>query len=640
MKRILLSTVGLVAVLALFLAVNILAVGVRGARVDLTENRLYTLAAGSKRIAQHLDEPITLTLYYSEKQANDLPAQYKSYGTRVREVLREFTIASKGKIRLNVISPEAFSDEEDKAVAAGLVGVPTGRASERFYFGLVAVNSTDQQQVIPFFDPSKEEFLEYDLTRAIYLLSNPAKKAIGLMSSLPIEGVQDSPFARGGQTPPWQIVAQMKELFEVKKVAPDVTEIPADVRVLMVVHPKNLGEKTLYAIDQFVLRGGRLMVFVDPWCEADVPPGVNPMQTMGMPRNSDLKRLMDAWGIEMVAERVAADKKNAIRVQMGSQTRPETVDYIAWMQMGKDSLDSSDAITGQLQTMNVATAGVLTRKPDAAVAWTPLIQTSTESGLVDVKEIQFVPDPKKLLAEFVPSNQRQVIAARLSGKVKTAFADGDPSKPAPTDGTPKDLAGHLAESAEPINVIVVADCDLLHDRFWVQEERLGQILLGYRKLADNGDFVIQALDNLSGSSDLISVRARGRFSRPFERVQRIQKDAEAKYIAKEQELQTKLRAGEARISDLMRQKPDGSGVLLTPEVQEELSKARKDMVATRKELRDVQHQMRKSIESLGTSVKFVNIGLMPAVIGAAAVGLSVYRVNRRRTSRATPKDLN
>ncbi|MFN0132131.1 MAG: GldG family protein [Phycisphaerales bacterium] len=640
MKRILLSTVGLVAVLALFLAVNILAVGVRGVRADLTEKSLYTLAQGSKNIARQLDEPITLTLYYSEKQANDLPAQYKSYGARVREVLREFTLASKGKIKLVTINPEAFSDEEDKAVAAGLVGVPTGRASERFYFGLVAVNSTDQQQVIAFFDPSKEEFLEYDLTRMIYLLSNPAKKAIGLMSSLPIEGVQDSPFARGGQTPPWQIVTQMKELFDVRKIAPDATEIPADLRVLMVVHPKNFNDKTLYAIDQFVLRGGRLMVFVDPWCDADLPPGVNPMQAMGMPRNSDLKKLFDAWGIALTPERVVGDRKNAIRVQIGNQNRPETVDFLAWLGLDKDELDRDDAVTGQLQTVNVPTAGILTRRADATATWTPLIQTSTESMAIDVKEIQLVPDPKKLLAEFKSSDQRQVVAARLAGKVKTAFPEGDPATPAPAEGEAKPPSAHVAEATEPINVIVVADCDMLADRFWVQEERLGQIVLGYRKLADNGDFVIQALDNLSGSSDLISVRARGRYSRPFDRVQKIQKDAEAKYVAKEQELQKKLRDGEARIGELIRQKPDGSNMLMTPEVQAELANARKDMVATRKELRDVQHEMRKSIESLGTSVKFINIGLMPVVIGAAAIGLSVYRVNRRRTSRAAPKNLS
>lgn len=634
MNKKLLSIAGIVVCLVLFVAANIVGARLfRGARLDLTESHLYTLSKGSRSIASKIEEPISLTLYLSEKQANDIP-DIKAYSTRVREFLQEYANASRGKIKFQVIDPEPFSEAEDKANTAGLYGAQTGKpGQERLYFGLVGVNSTDKQEIIPFFDSRKEEFLEYDITRLIYLLSNPQKKTIGILASLPINGVQDNPMMRGQNTPPWQIAAQLKELFEVKNIAADAAEIPAEVQLLIVVHPKNLSDKTQFAIDQFVLKGGRLMVFVDPLCEADVPPGVNPMQAMQIPKNSDLPKLFSAWGIEMTPERFAADRGTALRVTVGSQQRPEPVDYLAWLQLSKSKgcLSQSDSATGGLETINVGTAGILTKKPEATIKFEPLLQTTSNAAAMDVKSVQFMPDPKQLLNDFQSGGKPLTIAARISGKVKTAFPNGDPAKPAPAEGQPPAPDTSLKESANEAEIIVVADCDMLTDRFWITESRLGNLLLGYQKLADNGELIIGAADNLSGSSDLISLRARGKFYRPFTRVEEIRKQAEDKYLAEEKKLRDELTATQQKIDRILQAAAPGSSVILTPEQQAEIDASRKAMVDTKKRLRDVNHQLRKDIESLGSRLKVLNIGLMPVAVGLLAVGLSMYRSNRKRS---------
>lgn len=640
MNKSLLSIAGLVIAVVLFFALNIAAGTLfRGVRADLTEGKLYTPSEGSRNIARNLPEPVRLTMYYSDTIANDMP-QFKPYATRVRETLAEYARASGGKINFEIVNPEPFSDAEDKAVAAGLVGIPTGRGTDRFYFGLVGVNSTDKQQVIPFFDPSKESFLEYDVTRLVYLLSDAPRKKVGVMTWLPLEGMEFNPMGGRG-VPPWQILTQIKELFDVQIIENSASRIPDDINVLMVVHPKGMSTQTQYAVDQFVLRGGRLMLFVDPNCEQDIPPGINPMQAMQIPKNSELPTLLAAWGVEMVPGKIAGDRDNAVKVGVGAQTRPETVDYIAWMNLGKEELNADDPVTGNLNTLIIASPGILRPTQGAATRFEPLVHTSTNSMEIDASSISAFPDPKGLLARFESGGKELTLAARVTGKFKSAFPDGPPpAAPATPDAPPPAVdeaakAAHLAEAREDNTIVVFADCDLLGDRFWVQEQRLfGQLSLGYSKISDNGDLVIGTLDNLGGSSDLQSLRARGRFARPFDRVRDIQKQAELQHARKEQELQQKLRDTEQKIAELQQKRPDGQATaLLTPEQEKEIAGFRAQMIDTRKQLRDVQHQLRKDIEGLGSAVKFANMAIMPGLVALAALAMTFTRLGRRRQDR-------
>jgi ABC-type uncharacterized transport system involved in gliding motility auxiliary subunit len=632
----LLTGSGLAVAVVLFFTVNVLShVAFRSARVDLTEQRLYTLTEGSRNILQGLDEPVTLRLYLSKKLAVELPG-IQGYTNRVLELVQEYEQAAGGNLILHVIDPEPFSEEEDRAVGYGLRGVPLDAGNTQFYFGLVGTNATDDRELIPFFQQSREEFLEYDLTKLVHRLANPKQKVVGLLSTLPVDGGPQMPFSQApGGSAPWMIMDSIRELMEVKVLDKAVTEIPEDVDVLMVVHPKRLGEPTLYAIDQFVLRGGRAVVFVDPLSEADrVLP--NPQNPMGMqaPRNSDLGRVFDAWGIELVDGKVVGDLPLAKKVNFQKQSRMMVADYPVWIDLTPRQLNAEDVVTAKLPNLTMASAGILRKKEDSETEWTPLMETDDQAMQIDAARLRMMPDVEGLLRDYRPEGETLVLAARLTGKVKTAFPDGRPEaadseEPGnPGDDKASKQPPHLAESADPINVIVVADTDMLQDRFWVQVQNfLGQ-RIGIPTSANN-DFVTNALDNLTGSHDLISVRNRGSFSRPFTLVRAIQQEAEMQFRQKEQALQQRLKETERKIQELQRTKEDQTTVILSAEQEAALDGFRQELVATRKELRNVQHELQKNIESLENVVKFLNIGLMPLVIAVGGVVFSAYTIRRR-----------
>ena len=632
----LLTGSGLAVAVVLFFTVNVLShVAFRSARVDLTEQRLYTLTEGSRNILQGLDEPVTLRLYLSKKLAVELPG-IQGYTNRVLELVQEYEQAAGGNLILHVIDPEPFSEEEDRAVGYGLRGVPLDAGNTQFYFGLVGTNATDDRELIPFFQQSREEFLEYDLTKLVYRLGNPKQKVVGLLSTLPVDGGPQMPFSQApGGSAPWMIMDSIRELMEVKVLDKAVTEIPEAVDVLMVVHPKRLGEPTLYAIDQFVLRGGHAVVFVDPHSEADrVLP--NPQNPMGMqaPRNSDLGRVFDAWGIELVDGKVVGDLPLAKKVNFQKQSRMMVADYPVWIDLTPRQLNAEDVVTAKLPNLTMASAGILRKKEDSETEWTPLMETDDQAMQIDAARLQFMPDVEGLLRDYRPEGETLVLAARLTGKVKTAFPDGRPEaadseEPGnPGDDKESKPHPHLTESADPINVIVVADTDMLQDRFWVQVQNfLGQ-RIGIPTSANN-DFVTNALDNLTGSHDLISVRNRGSFSRPFTLVRAIQQEAEMQFRQKEQALQQRLKETERKIQELQRTKEDQTTVILSAEQEAALDGFRQQLVVTRKELRNVQHELQKNIESLENVVKFLNIGLMPLVIAVGGVVFSAYTIRRR-----------
>jgi ABC-type uncharacterized transport system involved in gliding motility auxiliary subunit len=640
MSKNMLTGAGLGLAVLLFFAVNVFSnVALKSARIDLTDQQLYTLSEGTKKILGGIEEPLTLRLYYSKKLATNLPG-INSYGQRVQELLEEFEQRAKGNLTLHVVDPEPFSEEEDRAVGYGLQGVPLDSNNTQFYFGLAGASSTDETETIPFFQLEREEFLEYDLAKLVYQLANPKQKIVGLINSLPMDGSPGNPFMQGGGGQPWLIMDQIRQLLTVRNLEKDVTTIPEEVDVLMIVHPKQLSDPTLYAIDQFVLRGGRALVFVDPHSEADTGGG-NPMNPMGGqgPKNSDLPKLFKAWGIQLVSGKVVGDLPLAKKVNFQKQSRMRVADYPIWMDLPPSYLNNEDIVTSQLPNLTMASAGAIQTKEGSETTVIPLVETDEKAMLIDASRIQFLPDVESLLKSYLPANEKYTLAARVTGTVKSAFPDGKPKgkeeeREKEEGSETASEKPHLSESVEPINVIVVADTDLLQDRFWVQV----QSFLGQRigiPSAANGSFVTNALDNLTGSNDLISIRNRGSFTRPFTLVKAIQQEAEQQYRQKEQLLQERLRSTERKIQELQSDKKDKTALILSPEQQKEIDRFRQELLSTRKELRSVQHELRKNIEGLEGTLKFVNIGLMPIVIGIGGVFFGLGRARRQKNAKAS-----
>ena len=643
-----LSIAGLVVALVLLFAVNILSNTVfTAARVDLTENRLFTLSDGTRNILAGLKEPITVRLYLSERLARNLPA-INSYATRIKGLLDEYQRASDGMVEIRIVDPEPFSEEEDRAVGYGLSGVPLDGGDEKFYMGLVGSNSVDDEDIIPFLSTSRESFIEYDITRMVYNLSSPELPVIGLLSSLPINGMGPRAALRGLTAPAWVVMDQVENLFEVQTIETDATRIPEQVDVLLLVHPKGLSDSTLYAIDQFVLGGGRALVFIDPYSESEqAPPRAMPM--LPPSRNSELEKLLTAWGVESEPGKVVGDLQLAAKVRMQRAQEILTIDYPVWLNVLPDFFDPDDTVTAELGNITFATPGYLQPLENATTTFRPLIETTESATLFEAERfLDPNADPQDLLRDYVPAGNAMVLAARIEGPVKTAFPDGPPPVEAKgddaaggsdsnkDDGAEKEPREHLANSRDDVNVIVVADTDVLSDRFWVQVQEF----LGNRiaiPSAANGAFMVNALDNLVGSNDLISVRNRGSFIRPFQRVNAIRRDAELEFRQKEQELIQRLDETEQRLVDLEKAKQGGeSSMILSPEQRQELVRFRQEKVAIRKDLREVRRNLRRDIDNLDTRLKFVNIALIPILIGFGGLAASLWRTRRRRYHQGAP----
>jgi ABC-type uncharacterized transport system involved in gliding motility auxiliary subunit len=634
MNQKILTTSGLLIAILLFLAVNIVSdVTLKSTRLDLTENQLYTLSEGTKNILKALEEPITLRFFLSQKVATSLPG-ISSYTVRVRELLEEYERTAGDKLKLRLIDPEPFSEEEDQAEGYGLQGIPVDDSNTTFYFGLAGSNSTDDEEVIPFFSPNRAEFLEYDLTKLIHQLDKPKQKIVGIMSTLPVLGdTMASPFQQNAAEA-WMIVDHLRQLFEVRPVETNVEQIPENIELLMVIHPKEFSDATLYALDQFVLKGGRLIVFADPYSEAYEPPSdpKNPFAAMQAPRNSEFSKLFDAWGLEMVHDKVVGELNVAQRVQVRKGARAVVVNYPVWMDLDHEQyFNTEDTVTAKLGNIVLATAGAIVEKGDIDTEIIPLIQTGQKAMQIATSKLGFFGDPEDLVRNFKPEGQF-TIAARVTGNVKTAFPEGKPTSEDSEENGENEA--HLTESVEPINLIVVADTDLLEDKFWVRVQNfIGQrIALPH---AANATFVSNALDNLSGSNDLISVRNRGNFAKPFTKVEDIQREAEQKFREKETELQTRLQETIQKIRELQREKKDSNELMLSVEQQQEIVRSREEKIDIRKQLRDVQHELHKNIASLETQMKFINIGLMPLLIGIGGITLSLF--NRRRRKKLQTK---
>jgi ABC-type uncharacterized transport system involved in gliding motility auxiliary subunit len=542
----------------------------------------------------------------------------------VHDFLEQLAQRSDGMIHLHVIDPKPFSVEEDRAAELGVTGTAINDAGTKFYFGLAGTNSTNGQQAIPFFDPGKQRFLEYDVAKLIYELAHPAKPVVAWLSTLPMTGGFDPQSGRMRQ--PWLIYSQAEQLFDLHTLQPTATAIGPGVRVLVLVDPKNLSPATQFAIDQYALRGGHILVFVDPVAQSDQSGG-NPMESMGADRASHMAKLLSAWGVGFDPGEVVADRGRALTVAMREGQPP--VEHLGILGLEGSSLSQRDVITSGLSNINVETAGYLTPIKGAAVKFEPLIESSADAEPMPAQRFAMLFDPATLLNGFKPTGTRYVIGARVTGMVKSAFPDGPP-KGVTLPAGQRDLKA----SVKPLNLVVFADTDLLSDYLWVHEQQLfGQPIA--QAFASNGDLVLNALDNLAGSSDLISVRGRAGFTRPFLRVEALRRIADSRFHAQEEQLQQELQQTEDKLTSLQSQRNDKSALILTPAQQQEIEHFEAEKLEIRQRLRAVQAGLVSDIDRLGTELKVIDIIVMPALFALAALLIAAIR---RRRPAAVPNN--
>ena len=665
------SSAGLVVIaVALVFAVAIISL-LPGWRIDLTEDNLYSLSDGTRNIVASLEHPIELMFFYSDSAIEDLP-QIRSYGTRVQELLREIVIASNGRLSMSVIDPEPFSEDEDLATQYGVQAVPVNQGGEAIYFGLVVIQ-TDADgggpvvvpvlETMPLIRPDQEQFLEYEFLKLITRVGNPDLPVVGLLTELDIDGGFNP--IMGQATPPWMVMDFIRQLYEVRRVDIAADDIDVDIDLLMIVHPQDLSQQMLYAIDQHVMRGGKTLVFLDPSADSMVTrsPQGN-LIPAGM--SSDLPGLLAAWGIAYASDKVLTDSDLALRVRMGQNQQPEA--HLGMLGVHRENLAGDDIITNRLEAINFSSTGAIASAENANTVFEPLIQSSTNAMLMDAGFLEDVSDPSILFDEFVSAQQSFVIAARVSGVIDSAFPDGRPvveeadveaveetdvedsevdesdaaeaTEADASTGVDEDpgaereespVAEHIASSNGEVNIVIFADTDMLSDRLWVQVAQfLGQRIP--QPFANNGDIVINTLDNLSGSADLVSIRSRGTYSRPFTRVLNLQRKADDRLRIEESELLDRLTETEAALAEL-NQTEEGQLIgQITPEIQAEIDQFNAELLDTRRRLRDVQFQLSEDIEQLGSRLKAINTGLIPILLTLLLLGASYLRAQGRRTA--------
>lgn len=618
------SAIVLAAVL--FLSINIISDGrLGGSRIDLTERKLFTLSDGTRELLTGLGEPVTLKLYYSRSLAGNAP-QVRNHAENVINMLEEYAAVGGGKVRLEIIDPEPFSEAEDRAVDAGLSGIPLGQSGENFYFGMVGTNMTDDQESIGFFSPERARFLEYDLTRTIYGLSNPDRPVLTVVSGYPLEwgpgGVQG---AMRGQSRPYGIMQPMQEFFDVRVASKRFTEIDPETDVLLLLHARDLTQAQMYAIDQFIVKNGKALIFADPFSEtgAVLPPqeGVpNPLDR----HESVLPPLFKAWGVEVERDRIVADRGYATRVNAGSGRRA-VIDYVGWITPRPEALNSDDVVTAELQMpLLFPSSGRIRQTENATLSVRPLVLSSHDAQLLDAVKFRNRPDPQAMLADFKADEEQFVLAARLRGEVTSAF-----------EGPPEGVeAEHVAKSKGPVDMILVADADMLDDRYWLSRQSMASQEI-VQPTTGNANFLINALDNLAGSADLITLRSRAEGDRPFERIQQLRREAEQRYLTEEQALVVKLSETEKKLADLQSKAGEGSRELLSEAEQKAIDDFQEEMLQTRRDLRAVQHNLRREIDTLQSEIQVMNIALMPALVLLIAVGVGLVRRQRRIASQRT-----
>jgi len=613
------STVGVVALLIIVLAINVIASAAKQ-RIDLTEEKAYTLSPGTKAILNKLDSKVTIRFYCS--QGDEMPVYFKTYARRVEDLLAEYKQAGKGKIVIEKYNPTPDSDAEDSARLNGVDGQMI-QNGERIYLGLV-VSLLDEKAALPFLAPDRERLLEYDLSRAIARVVTPTKPVVGVMSAFPVFGQPSNPMmARMGQQgqQPWVFLTELKNDFDVKEVDLKAETIPDDIKVLVVAHPRDITDATEYAIDQFVLRGGKLIAFIDPMAYFDQQNNQF-AQFGGGGGKSSLDKLLKAWGVEMESGKVAADRILAARNQQGG-IMP------AVLLMNQKGMNTNDIVTSELNSLVLPFPGAFTGTPASGLKETVLLKTTTDSQLVDGLMASMSGD--QITKEFKSSGKEYAVAIRLTGKFKTAFPDGKPAAGEKDAAEPKPAAdgASLKESTGENAVVLVADADMLQDQVSVEVQNFfGQRIL--RPLNDNLNFLQSLVEQLSGDSNLINLRSRASMNRPFTLINEMRARADENYRGKIKEMEESLAEAQRKLNELQQSKQSGQKFILSPEQQAEIEKFRKKEAEVKIALKEERKKLKKETDALEFKTKVINIAAMPMAVAVA--GLALAMVKRKRTA--------
>ena len=595
-------------------------------RIDLTDNKLYTLSEGTVRILKNLREPVQLTYFVSKTELLELPG-INAYADRVEDLLNEYKRLSDGRISLRTVEPQLYSEEEDLAVGHGLQGIPVGGGNFA-YLGLIGTNSLDDTETISVFFPEREELLEYDLTKLVVQLADRERKTIGVISSLPIQGTGGFSPNPAGQSPPWTFFVQLNNFFDVQLLSSSDEELPDDLDILVLIHPQNLSDRLLYNIDQFVLDGNSLVVLVDPFSEILSAILGSLPQMPSLNTGSNLNSLMKNWGITLVEDKIVGDLPIAARVLEGDGSSGETIDYPVWMNIQPEQLSPDDVVTSQLGNIIMATAGTFETDAESSLVIEPLIKSSTAAKLYDYEEFSSITSIRKLLEGYLEGGEQLLMAARISGEAATAYPQGAPPS-----------AKDIEEKIEPsqilkgqVNAIVVADTDFLHDRFWIRNQQLLGQTITFAD-ASNGELIFNAIDNLSGDNNLIGVRSRGSYFRPFQRMQEIRQAAEQQYRQHELQLLEELKRTDNLLVDYgANQNSEQGERILTDDQREEIKRALQNKLEIRRELREVQRNLGMDIQQLETNIILLNVLVVPlfvAIFGVLAVTFGARRRQRK-----------
>ena len=606
--------------ISLFLFFNIIMFKILvNKKIDLTTDKLYTVSENTKSIIKNLSEPINIKLFFSNSLSKEL-SQIRDYEKRVRELLMSYKKISNKNITVEIIDPRPFTDQEDLANVYGIQGLQLNEEGERFYFGAVFTNSVDDTTVIPFFELDREQFLEYDLTKTIYNLANTTKPNIGLISGLPLVGRVNNSQGNAQYERPFFIYQTLSEFFNVIDLSLEVSELPENIDQLLIVHPKNLSDATLYAIDQFVMTGKGVTIFTDPFSEFDN--NLSKPESEKDFSNSNLTKLFNSWGFDMKPGMVIGDIVNGRKVSLGPSNDQKIVTYVLWLAIQQNLLSNTDIITSNLDYIFLKSAGSIENlNTNSSLVIEPLISTSKESMLIERYKMQFRADPEQLLKDFESQDKSYIIGARIKGELDSAFTMEDIKK------IELDTKQHI-NNIKDANIILFADTDLLSDNTWISE----QDMFGRNSItpiADNGRMVVNSIESMSGGRNLIGLRGRGSSNRPFLVIEDLQKKAELSFREKQISLQNELQGTEDKLKEIQSNQLDSSENK-TSEQNKAIEEFQRKILSIRKQLRDVQRQLNADIERLENNIKVLNIWTMPLIVIILYFFIKVFTEKRRK----------